>query len=133
LVLAWVVGAAQAYLGDEPMTSLLKYPQEIAQVHRCILRLDRRARKVRQALDRKTAQIEQAIAVDPDLKNDQQRKAKRFELSEADDYRVLVETVADYQDRRTQLEIQLQLLRDEFSVLKLQYRDAIASKELSVA
>jgi hypothetical protein len=133
VVLAWVVGSAQAYLGDEPMTPLLKYPQEIAQVQRCILRLDRRARKVRQALDRKTAQIEQAIAVDPDLKNDQQRKAKRFELSEADDYRVLVETVTDYQDRRMQLEIQLQLLRDEFSVLKLQYRDAIASKEAAVA
>lgn len=115
------------------MEILFDYPQRIARVQHTLLRLDRRARKVQRALDCKTAEIEWAIAQDTELRNDQQRRARRLELTADLAYGALAETVMEYQDRRTRLEIQLQLLRDEFAVLKLRYRDEIASKEIASA
>ncbi len=108
---------------------LIQYPKDIAQIQSRILRLDRRIRKAQKQLDQLTADIELAIANNLDLKNDQQRRAKRLELMQAPEFVVLAEAVAEGADRRTRLEIQLGLLRNEFSVLKLQFRDHIASKE----
>lgn len=112
---------------------LIQYPKDIAQIQSRILRLDRRIRKAQKQLDQLTADIELAIANNPDLKNDQQRRAKRLELMQAPEFVVLADAVAEGTDRRTRLEIQLGLLRNEFSVLKLQFRDHIASKEAAIA
>ncbi|MDX2242360.1 MAG: hypothetical protein NW224_16875 [Leptolyngbyaceae cyanobacterium bins.302] len=112
---------------------LRTYPSAIAKVQTQILRLDGKIRKAQQELDGYTTDIEQAIATDPDLKNDQQRKAKRLELMRDSKYVVLADALADAVDRRTRLEIELQRHRNEFSVRKLEYRDHIASKEAAVA
>jgi hypothetical protein len=112
---------------------LRTYPKGIAKVQLQILRLDRRTRKAQQQLDGFTADIEQAIANDPDLKNDQQRKAKRLELMQDSKYSTLAEALAEASERRTRLEINLQLQRNEFAVRKLEYRDYIASKEAAIA
>lgn len=112
---------------------LLTYPKDIAAVQTRILRLDRKIRKTQQEIDGLTAGIEQAIAYDPELKNDQQRRAKRLELLQAAEYVTLTDAVAEATDRKTRLEIDLQCLRNEFSILKLQFRDYIASKEAAVA
>lgn len=112
---------------------LRDYPHEIHKVQLQILRLDRKIRKAQQELDRLTAAIEQAIASDPELKNDQQRKAKRLELMQAPDYTVLTEALTEASERKTRLEIDLQLKRNEFAVRKLEFRDYIASKEAAIA
>jgi len=112
---------------------LRDYPSTIAKIQLQILRLDRKIRTAQQDLDGYTADIEQAIATDPELKNDQQRKAKRLELMRDTKYTMLVNALADGIERRTRLEIELQLQRSEFSVRKLEYRDHIASKEAAAA
>lgn len=112
---------------------LRAYPQAIAKVQQQILRLDAKICKAQQQLDQLTAVIEQTIANDPELKNDQQRKAKRLELMHNPEYTVLVDALAEATERKTRLEIELQLQRNEFSVRKLEYRDYIASKEAAIA
>jgi predicted metalloenzyme YecM len=108
---------------------LMEYPRDIAKLQSRILRLDRRIRKAQKELEQMTADIEIAIANDTDLKNDQQRKAKRLELMRKPEYVSLSDAVVEGLDRKTRFEIQVGLLRNEFSVLKLQFRDHIASKE----
>jgi hypothetical protein len=110
---------------------LINYPKDIADVQKCIVRLDRRIRKAQRLLDTRNYEIEQAIADDTDLKNDQQRRAKRLAHTQDPEYIALSEAVADATDRKTRLEIQLGQLRNEFSILKLQYRDEIVSKEVA--
>jgi hypothetical protein len=75
--------------------------------------------------------IDRDIAFDPTLKNDAQRKVRRQELMETDaNYFRATLDLKNAQDKRTSLDIQLQLLRNEFSVLKLERREAIAQLEL---
>lgn len=112
---------------------LRDYPQAIHDLQMKIWRLDSKIVQAQRDLDIYTANIEQAIATDPELKNDQQRKAKRLELMQDSKYVVLSDALTDGTRRRSKLEIELQLKRNEFSVRKLEYRDHIATKEVAAA
>jgi predicted metalloenzyme YecM len=114
-------------------SQLIEYPKDIADVQKRAMRLDRRIRKTQRLLDARNYEIEQAIADHPELKNDQQRRAKRLEQMQDPEYIALSEAIADATDRKTRLEIDLGQLRNEFSILKLQYRDEIVSKEVAIA
>jgi hypothetical protein len=83
-------------------------------------------------LNRHTAEIDTAIAFDTELRNDAQRKAKRMELMNTAEYRKAVAILQMAQDERAEIEIDLSLLRNQFSVLKLEKRDAIATRELQL-
>jgi hypothetical protein len=72
-----------------------------------------------------------AIAFDTTLKNDAQRKAKRSELlDEHPNYWEQQEILAQAKAKREAVFIELCLRRNEFSVLKLERREAIARLEL---
>ncbi len=111
---------------------LIDYPAEIAEKQRQLLRIEQHIRRLQEILNGLTAEIDTAIAFDSALKNDAQRKAKRLELMSTTEYRKAVANLLMAQDERSEIEIDTNLLRNQFSVLKLQLREAIAARELQM-
>lgn len=111
---------------------LTHYPAAIAEKQRELLRLDQRIRRQQDVLQNMTAEIDTAIAFDTTLKNDAQRKAKRIEAMRSADYRWAVANLLMAQDERTEVEIDLNLLRNQLSVLKLEMREAVTNRELQL-
>lgn len=111
---------------------LIDYPAEIAEKQRQLLRIEQHIRRLQEIVNRLTAEIDTEIAFDSDLKNDAQRKAKRLELMSTAEYRKAVANLLMAQDERAEIEIDVNLLRNQFSVLKLQLRETIAARELQV-
>jgi multidrug resistance efflux pump len=111
---------------------LIDYPAAIAERQRDLLQADQRIRRLQDTLNRLTAEIDTAIAFDTELRNDAQRKAKRLELMSSAEYRKAVATLQMAQDERAEIEIDLSLLRNQFSVLKLEKREAIGIRELQL-
>lgn len=111
---------------------LLDYPAAIAQKQRELLRTEQHVRRLQDVLDRLTAEIDTTIAFNPDLRNDAQRKAKRLEMMAAADYRKAAANLQIAQDQHAELEIDLNLLRNQFSVLKLEIRESLASREMQI-
>lgn len=111
---------------------LLDYPAAIAEQQRKVLQADQRIRRLQDVVYHLTAEIDTAIAFDASLKNDAQRKAKRLELMSAVEYRTAVANLQIAQDQRAELDIDLTLLRNQLSVLKLEKREAITVRELQL-
>lgn len=111
---------------------LIEYPATIAERQRDLLQADQRIRRLQDVLNRLTADIDTTIAFDTDLRNDAQRKAKRLELMSSAEYRKAVANLQIAQDERSEIEIDLNLLRNQFSVLKLEKRETIAIRELQL-
>lgn len=108
------------------------YPIAIAEKQRQLLQTEQHIRRLQDIINRLAAEIDTAIAFDSELKNDAQRKAKRLELMSAPDYRRAAANLQITQDEWAEIEIDLNLLRNQFSVLKLQLREAIAARELQM-
>ena len=111
---------------------LVDYPATIAERQRDLLQADQRIRRLQDVLNRLTADIDTTIAFDTELRNDAQRKAKRLELMSSAEYRKAAANLQIAQDERAEVEIDLSLLRNQFSVLKLEKREAIAIRELQL-
>lgn len=111
---------------------LIDYPSAIAHQQRSLLREEQHVRRLQEVLNRITAEVDTQIAFDGDLRNDAQRKAKRVELMKSSEYQRAVANLLMAQDRRAEIEIDLNLLRNQFSVMKLEIREAIAARELQV-
>jgi hypothetical protein len=113
-------------------SKLQQFPEAIADLQRRILRADQQIRQLSESVAIFSAAIDREIAFDPDLKNDAQRRARRSELMESDgDYIEAANALKSAQDQREMLLIELQLLHNQFAVLKLGMREAIALKEMS--
>jgi regulator of replication initiation timing len=110
---------------------LSEFPQQLADLAQQLHEADKVIRQRQQQLDTLTAEIEQAIAGDRDLKNEQQRKAKRLELTTSTAYQQAQAALQTAQDERHQLHIQYRLIADRFTVAKLITRERIASLELA--
>lgn len=111
---------------------LIDYPAAIAEKQRQFLQTEQRIRRLQDTLNRLTAEIDTEIAFDKELKNDAQRKAKRLELMRSSEYRRAIANLQITQDERAEIEIDLDLLRNQFSVLRLQLREAIVSREAQI-
>jgi hypothetical protein len=111
---------------------LQQFPEAIADLQHRILRADQQIRQLSESVAIFGAAIDREIAFDPNLKNDAQRRARRSELMESDgDYIEAANALKSEQDKREMLLIELQLLHNQFAVLKLGMREAIALKEMS--
>jgi hypothetical protein len=77
------------------------------------------------------SEIERAIATDSELKNDQQRKARRLELQSEPSYTEARESVERAKNKKALAEITLNKIRNEFTVKKLEIRERIANLEAS--
>lgn len=107
------------------------YPQAIAKLQRQILDLDQELIMLQESLSILGVEIEKQIVADAALSNDTKRKARRLELQQSDpDYAKAARELKVAQIQRERLDIDLLLLRNQFSVLKLEERKAIATMEL---
>lgn len=112
---------------------LTDYPDAIADLQRQLLRTEQHLRQLSESVTFCTAAIDRQIAFDSELRNDSQRKARRAELLESDpDYITATNALKAAQDQKAELEIELGLLRNQFSLLKLEKREAIAVRELQL-
>jgi len=112
----------------EPLP-LSQYPTAIADVQKQILVQEQRIRQLKYQLVEFDLKIEQAIADDPQLKNEQLRDTKRLGWKNAQKYRDIVSQKEEAEDQLKTLKIQLEQLRAYFEVEKLLLRERIASME----
>ena len=111
--------------------NLNEYPNAIAKLQRQILKLDQDLIGMQDTLSVVGLEIEKQVVNDASLTNDTKRKAKRLDLQQSDpDYSKAAIELKTAQCKRDRLDIDLLLLRNQFSVLKLEERKAIATMEL---
>lgn len=111
------------------MMRLIDYPDAIAQKQRQLLQTEQQIRRIQEALNNITAAIDTTIAFDTTLKNDAQRKARRTEMLRKAEFRNALNNLQLTQDRRTEIEIDLNLLRNQFAVLMLELRESVIRRE----
>lgn len=115
------------------MLQLNQYPSAIADVQYQIHKLDIQIEQLYKIIKQIESTIDSVIAFDKTLYNDAQRKAKRQQLlQEHISHWEFQENVSDVRAIREIKNIDLCRLRDEFSVMKLEKREAIARMELQV-
>ena len=108
------------YTPKKQRLALEDYPHAIA-------RCDQRIAELESDIERRHAQFEKWIAEDNDLRNDNQRRAalKNYRYDDAQ-YQGWLALQKNQQEKRTQHEIRLELLRSSFSVAKIRARQQIA-------
>jgi len=113
---------------------LNEYPAAIAQVQRQILTLDQQLIGLQETVSVLAMEVEKRVIADGSLTNDTKRKARRLELQQSDPdfYRASID-LKEAQAKRETLGIELQLLLNQFSVLKLEERRAIAMMEMHIS
>jgi hypothetical protein len=112
---------------------LNEYPAAIAQVQRQALALDQELIGLQETVSFLMMEVEKRVIADANLTNDAKRKARRLELQQSDPdfYRASID-LKKAQAKREALGIELQLLLNQFSVLKLEERRAIAMMEMHI-
>ncbi len=105
------------------------YPGAIAQAAQRVNELDSETMAVQQLLDRVEGNADSRSAFDIDLKNDLQRKARRFEVLLTDrEYQTATNTLMRLTAEKANALAHLEYLRNQFSVAKLETRRAIAQQ-----
>lgn len=113
---------------------LTEYPQAISNLQHQVFEVEQEVRRTQETVNRFTCRVDAAIAFDKTLTNDLQRKARKFEvLEERTEYQVALETLQILKDQQTKLEIDLQQLLAQFSVVKLAKQLAIAKLQVQAA
>ena len=108
---------------------LTEYPQLIYEALTRLNRLESEMTICKQKIAEVEVKLDAAIANDSTLKNDQQRKGKRsIALLSDSKYLKLTGNFLDLTDEITEAKADLELLRNQFSVVKLQCRLEIANK-----
>jgi hypothetical protein len=115
------------YTPQKQTLKLEDYPHAIAQARAAIARCDQRIAELEADIERRNTKFEKWVADDQALKNDTQRRAALKEYRYSDDqYQGWLALQRNQQEKRTQHEIRLELLRSAFSVAKIQARQRIA-------
>lgn len=109
---------------------LVQFPQAIHSCQHNLLKAGQLVRQLQANLDRLSAKIDSEVAFDLELKNEAQRKARRIALTETPEYAKAMELLQVAKDRLTEMEIDHQLLLNQFAVLKLRKWESIVQKEI---
>ena len=113
---------------------LSNFPHAIATAQQKLLNLGKDLTIVRNQLLLEENSIDQAIAFSSDFKNDSQRKTAKIQmLQESALYQSLTQNLADLTDKYNRVDINLQLVKNNFTVAKLEMRERIAKMETLVA
>ena len=108
---------------------LSEYPAAIAQAAQAVNSSDQRIAQLRQDLARREGNADMIVAFEENLKNENQRKARRFEILQVDqDYQQLQDKLMRFTTEKSNKLADLERLRNQFSVAKLEVRWAIAEK-----
>jgi hypothetical protein len=117
------------YKPQSRQRQLADYPEAIAEVRAAIARLDQRLFDLKGNVKRREDQFDIWVGESTELKNDSQRRAAIKRHKHADvEYLGWVSLTQNLEEQRTQHEIKLELLRNAFTVAKLQARQAIADQ-----
>jgi hypothetical protein len=109
--------------------NLSQYPAAIAQAAQIVNGIDAQIAAVGQHIARLEGNADRASAFEQGLKNDNQRRARRFELLCVDqEYQTAQSTLMRLVSEKANALTQLEYLRDQFSVAKLEVRMAIAQQ-----
>lgn len=109
--------------------NLASYPKAIHASQVQQLRAEQLVRKLKEKVGQILAKIDYEIAWDTELKNDAQRKARRIELMNQAEYKDALELLQAAEDNLKESQIELELLTNQFTVAKLEKREAIAKLE----
>jgi hypothetical protein len=109
--------------------SLSQYPSAIAQAAQAVNEMEYQIAEVRQHLARLEGNADMVVAFETGLKNDNQRKARRFEVLQVNqEYQRAIDAINKLTTEKANALARLEHLRNEFSVAKLETRLAIAQK-----
>ncbi len=109
------------------MMQLSHYPTAIAQAAQRANEIDSQLLAVQQVIHWVEGNAERVAAFELELKNDNQRKARRFELLLTNqEYQKAVDTSIRLTGEKANALAHLEYLRNQFSVAKLEARSAIA-------
>ncbi|MFN6564483.1 MAG: hypothetical protein RMY28_032460 [Nostoc sp. ChiSLP01] len=111
------------------MMQLSHYPAAIAQAAQRANEIDSQLMAVQQQINRFEGNADRVAAFEMDLKNDAQRKARRFEvLLVNQEYQKAMDTLIRLTGEKANAIGHLEYLRNQFSVAKLEARLAIAQQ-----
>lgn len=109
--------------------NLGQYPAAIAQAAQAVNELEHQIGEARQHLARLEGNADMVVAFEANLKNDNQRKARRFEVLQASlEYQHAMDALLRLTTEKSNALAHLEHLRNEFSVAKLEARLAIAQQ-----
>lgn len=110
--------------------NLSTFPHAIATAQQKLLNIGKDITIIRNALLLEENQIDQAIAFCADFKNDSQRKTARQQmLQESEQYQSLSQKLIELTDKHNRASINLDLIKNNFTVAKLKMRERIAKLE----
>lgn len=108
---------------------LSHYPAAIAQAAQRVNELDSQMMAVQQVINREEGNADRISAFDLELKNDTQRRARRFEiLLTNQEYQTAMSTMMRITAEKANALAHLEYLRNQFSAAKLECRRAIAQQ-----
>jgi alpha/beta superfamily hydrolase len=109
--------------------SLGQYPSAIAQAAQAVNEMEYQIAEVRQHLARLEGNADMVVAFETGLKNDNQRKARRFEVLQVNhEYQRAIDALNKLTTEKANAIARLEHLRNEFSVCKLEARLSIAQQ-----
>lgn len=105
---------------------LEQFPEQIAQAQEELLVSEQAFRDWNLHYQALINRIDYEVAFDPELKNEQQRKAVKGERLQQPEYLAALDTLHHLQEKRDRAAIQLELLRNQFKVaLLLEQRSSL--------
>lgn len=120
---------APAIPGADGFLEFRQYPQALYDAEVELLDLAGRLALLRSALAAENAAIEQFISTNSELRNEQQRKAEKLALQQADQYQGQMLAIQMAQNLYDLQGANLARLRNEFKVLQLEAQLKIAGAE----
>lgn len=107
--------------------SLSQYPGAIAQAAQAVNEMEYQIAEVRQHIAKLEGHADMVVAFETALKNDNQRKARRFEVLQVNhEYQRALDALNRLSTEKANALARLEHLRNEFSVAKLEARLTIA-------
>lgn len=112
---------------------LNQHPGAIAQAVKAVNELDQRIAELRQDLNYLEGKADLIVAFETTLKNDNQRRARRFEIFEENpQYRELQFKLLQLTTEKSNALAHVEFLRNQFSVAKLETRLVLAEKLVGI-
>ncbi|NES69361.1 MAG: hypothetical protein F6K24_31095 [Okeania sp. SIO2D1] len=111
---------------------LHEYPEAIALCRKRLISLELSVESLAELVKAYEGEIKLKVAFDQSLKNEAQRKAKELELraNPRGDYAQMNQELKQHREEKEMQECQLELLRNQFSLLKLELKKQIAELEI---
>jgi chromosome segregation ATPase len=109
--------------------TLVQYPAAIAQAAQAVNEIDHRIGELKQHITKLDGNAELVVAFDTNLKNDNQRKARRFEVLQVNlEYEQAMKSLNRLSTDRANAMAMLEQLRNEFSAMKVEMRLSIVDR-----